>query len=146
MKRGFTLIELLIVMSVVAILVSIIIPSLRGLQQEAWMTQAEKETQTIQIAVESYYRHKNSYPADITNAIQNAKPTMVAKIIKDPFKTSGAPNNTYGYATGVASNGEAYYVIYSDGLKISGNYTVNNNKVYIPQGMVAVSNLPVVQN
>lgn len=142
MRKGFTLIELLIVMSVVAILVSIIIPSLRGVQQEAWFTQAEKETQTLQMAVESYYRHHDSYPEDITSAIQNAKPTIVARELKDPWKTVG---NTYGYVTGNTTSREAYYIIYSIGLNEGGSYSVVNDKVNIPEGMIARSNLPVIQ-
>ena len=144
--KGFTLIELLIVMSVVAILVSIIIPSLRGLQQEAWLAKAETETETLQVAVESYYRHKNSYPIDITSALQAAQPAIVTNILKDPFKTSGAPYNTYGYTPGTASNGELYYIIYSNGVDASGSYTLNNDKVYYPEGMIVRSNLPTIQD
>ena len=48
LKRGFTLIEMMIVMAVVSILVAIIIPSYRGMQDEAWQVKAEKELQTIQ--------------------------------------------------------------------------------------------------
>ena len=58
-QKGFTLIELLIVLSVIAILVAIIIPSFRGMQQEGWLTKAEQELNTLQAAVESYYRHND---------------------------------------------------------------------------------------
>lgn len=121
MKKGFTLIELLIVMSVVAILVSIIIPSFRAMQQESWITKAEKEVQTLQLAIESYFRHKDTLPANITTALTDTKPKIVFQILKDPWNTNPS-NQAYGYVTKNIKNNE-YYVIYSHSINANKNWT-----------------------
>ena len=113
-NRGFTLIELLIVMSVVAILVSIITPSFRSFQQEAWISKAEQELGTLQLAVESYYRHHDALPADITTTLINASPKIISAALPDPWETDTI-NKTYGF-TRQTINGSDYYVIYSKGM------------------------------
>ncbi len=141
-KKGFTLIELLIVMAVVAILVAIIIPSYRGMQHEAWMAQAEKEVQTLQTAIESYYRHHGEYPANIAEALTEAKPTIVTGVMKDPWKTSGI---TYGYVTGDASNFGEFYIVYSQSINGVQDWTRVGTEVRVSGDDVVQSNLPVVK-
>ena len=111
--NAFTLIELLIVMAVVAILVAIIIPSFKGMQEEGWITQAEQEVQTLQTAVESYYRHNGKFPDNVTGSLLSAKPQIVYKELKDPWKSAGS---SYGYVTGNDSIFGDYYIIYSQGI------------------------------
>jgi prepilin-type N-terminal cleavage/methylation domain-containing protein len=141
-KTGFTLIELLIVMAVVAILVAIIIPSYRGMQHEAWMAQAEKEVQTLQTAIESYYRHHGDYPADITTVIQSAKPTIVTGVLKDPWKTSGT---TYGYQTGDMTGFGPYYIVYTQSINGVQDWSISGTEVRVSGDDVVLSNLPVVK-
>ncbi len=114
-KKGFTLIELLIVMAVVAILVSIIIPSFRGMQQEGWMMKADKETGTLQLAVESYLRHHHdTLPGNLTTALTGATPQMIGSVLPDPWKTD-TDTGTYGFATKNIT-GNDHYVIFSKGI------------------------------
>lgn len=141
-KKGFTLIELLIVMAVVAILVAIIIPSYRGMQNEAWISQAEKEVQTLQTAIESYYRHHDAYPADIKVAIQSAKPTIVTTVLKDPWKTD---SDTYGYVTGNVSGFGDYYVVYSQSINNAQDWAVVGTQIQNSGDDVVLSNLPVIK-
>jgi general secretion pathway protein G len=63
-NRGFTLVELLVVISVIAILLGIIIPRFKGMQEEANRSKAKAELKTLQVAVESWYIHQNpqAYP------------------------------------------------------------------------------------
>ena len=114
-KHGFTLIELLVVISVIAILVGVVIPRFKGMQDEANKTKAKAELKTLQAAIESWYMNQdpNAYPsntddicADYLNA---AQPLIVANILYDPFRTAGAE---YSYM--LSSNG-SYYVILSYG-------------------------------
>ena len=121
MKKGFTLIELLIVMSVVAILVSIIVPSFRAMQQEAWLAKAEKEVQALQVAVESFFRHQQALPSNLTTDLLGASPRLIVQKIPDPFNTD-ALNQTYGYEAKNIGN-SAYYVIYSQGLNGHKNWS-----------------------
>ncbi|MBU0580535.1 MAG: type II secretion system GspH family protein [Candidatus Margulisbacteria bacterium] len=120
MRKGFTLIELLIVMSVVAILVSIIVPSFRAMQQEAWISKAEKEVQTIQMALESYYRHHRAYPSNITTTLTETAPKIITQTLKDPWDTD-INNQTYGFVTKNVGN-NTYYVIYSQGINAQKNW------------------------
>ncbi len=150
LKKGFTLIELLIVMAVVSILIAIIIPSYRGMQQDAWLAKAEKELQTLQAAVESYYRHNGSYPADLSALVNNASPRIITKLLEDPWKTQEVDGKmTYGYINGGnQANFGDYYIIYSKSID-----SVDDTAALTPSGTppklitkgddIVLSNLPV---
>ena len=138
-KKGFTLVELLIVMAVVAILVAIIIPSFKGMQEEGWITKAEQELQTLQTAVESYYRHHdNVYPPSL-GVLVTANPQIIYKDLKDPWKTDG---DSYGYI--VSGN---CYVIYSQSIDRTANILWNGDQVTKnsadKDSDIAVSNYPI---
>ena len=112
MKKGFTLVELLIVMAVIAILIGIAIPSFRGMQQEAWRTQAEGDVRVLKIAAESYYKNNGSYPViGLTwqTTLTGATPAIIEAVLNDPFAATGT---SYVYA--LSDNGR-YYVINSVG-------------------------------
>ena len=149
MKKAFTLIEMLIVMAVVSILIAIIIPSYRGMQQDAWIAKAEKELQTLQAAVESYYRHNGTYP-DTLEALQNASPRIITKTLDDPWKTVDLGNNkyTYGYMQGKnLPNFGDYYIIYSKSIdqvdNTIGRVPEGNPAKFIVQGDdIVLSNVP----
>lgn len=144
-KKAFTLIELLIVMSVVAILVALIVPSFRGMQNEAWYAKAEKEVLTLQTAIESYYRHHNAYPATLADlTAPGTSPRIINDQLTDPWKTQG---NGYGYLplTNVTGFGPAY-IVYSQG--INGAVDTNLNAVSatgitVVGDDIVMSNLPV---
>ena len=148
-KQGFTLVELLIVMAVVAILVAIIIPSFRGMQEEGWITKAEAEVQTLQTAVESYYRHNGSYPENLA-ALLTARPQIIYKELEDPWRTSG---DTYGYRKGDGADSDPdfgdWYIIYSKSADGTENVTwdADANTVTKSNGVsandIAASNAPI---
>ncbi len=144
--KGFTLIELLIVMAVVSILIAIIIPSYRGMQNDAWIAKAEKEVQTLQVAVESYYRNNQKYPATLADLL-TAKPQIISKELSDPWKTDG---NTYGYKTGRIAGFGDYYIIYSnsiDGQPAVDYANVGSASITLPANSddIVVSNMPVTK-
>lgn len=134
-KKGFTLIELLIVMSVIAILVAIIIPSFRGMQQEGYLTKAERELNTLQAAIESFYRHNGqTYPADKNETepnfyqdemIKQKYFRIITKRMEDPFQKNRAPYN-YKIVTDV--NGIEYYVAWSNGINHIQDWTWNDSE------------------
>ena len=123
-EKGFTLIELLIVMSVIAILVSIALPRFKGMQDEGNIAKAKGELRTLQNAVESYYiHHAQTYPADAAGfaALVNETPNLVGTVMpKDPFNGT----NAYGYAVGGPASNKTY-AIYSVGPVQNGSVTVN---------------------
>ena len=49
-RRGFTLIELLVVISVISIIIGVVIPRFKGMQDEANKTKAKAELKTLQTA------------------------------------------------------------------------------------------------
>ncbi len=112
-SRGFTLIELIIVIAVIAILVGIGLPRMRGMIDEGNTTRAAAELRALQAAVESYYIHNSkAYPAagaTWESALTGATPKLVGTALTDPFSTSSAQ---YQYAK---SSNNLYYVIWSVG-------------------------------
>jgi len=124
MKKGFTIIELLIVIAIISILVGLILPRFKGMQDEGNIAKAKGELRTLETAVESYYIHNNSaYPA--TLALVTAQtPQIVSAIPTDPFSAAGA---AYGYVRGGTNN--KYYVIYSAGPAGNGSATITADAV-----------------
>ena len=122
-KKGFTLVELIIVVSVIAILVGIALPRLRGMMDEGNTAKAAAELRALQAAVESYYVHNSrSYPADGSATWQSVltaattRPRLVGAVLADPF------NGTTQYQYDRSANG-LYYVIWSVGLDNTADIT-----------------------
>ena len=114
-KKAFTILELLVVISVLAILIGIAIPRIKGMQQAGQITQVKAELQTLQSATESYFSTNQSYPAGSSGAtamttLVAATPQILSTQLNDPFNSSSA----YGYY----STGN-YYVWYSQGVASS---------------------------
>lgn len=121
MRRGFTLIELMIVIAVMAILIGISLPYMKGMRDEGNAAKAAGELRTLATAIESFYIHNSkAYPVQTTtadsdwqtdaNSLTTASPTIVKTALTDPFKSS----QEYSYATSAASSSQ-YYVIFSVG-------------------------------
>ena len=121
MKMGFTLIEMMIVIAVIAILVSIALPYMKGMQDEGHSAKVAGELRTLATAIESFYIHNNqAYPVQTTtvdtawqsdtSSLTTANPTIIKTALTDPFKSS----QEYSYATSAASS-SVYYVVFSVG-------------------------------
>lgn len=132
MRRGFTLIELMVVISVMAILIGISLPYMKGMQDEGKSAKAAGELRTLAIAIESYYIHNsNQYPsqrigtpsANWQNVLTLATPTLVKKPLKDPFKSS----QEYSYVTSADVSGSEYYVVFSVGPNGAAEITAIGN-------------------
>ncbi|MBF0522286.1 MAG: type II secretion system protein [Candidatus Omnitrophica bacterium] len=123
-KKGFTLLEILVVISVIAILIGIAVPRLKGMQDEANSTKAKSELKTLQTAIESYYIHKSphAYPGTsdtiFVDSLQSATPQIIGTVaLFDPFAATGTEYNYVRFG-----DNDQYYVIYSVG--VNGNGTV----------------------
>ncbi|MDA8377423.1 MAG: type II secretion system protein [Planctomycetia bacterium] len=71
-RAAFTLIELLVVISIIAILMSILLPALAHFRTEGYITSTTEELTSVKAACLAYYSHFNAYPglfseADISN-------------------------------------------------------------------------------
>ena len=60
--RAFTLIELLVVMGIIAILVGLLFPAFKGIQNQARSTQAKNDLTQIVSAVNAFYTDYGRYP------------------------------------------------------------------------------------
>lgn len=121
---GFTLVELVIVVAVIAILVGIALPRLRGMIEEGNTAKAAAELRALQAAVESYYIHNSkAYPSDGSATWQSAltasttKPKLIGTALTDPFSTSSVQ-----YQYDKSSNG-LYYVLWSVGVDNTADIT-----------------------
>ncbi len=146
--KGFTLVELVIVMAVIAVILSVVIPNLRGMQQESQLTKVEGELNTLKTAVTSFWRNNaNQYPANIYTALTTATPQLLPATLPDPFNTDAA-NATYGYLKGNDATFGDYFAIYSKGPKgdtAAPTWDAANQRfTYSGSGRV-VSNAPILK-
>lgn len=113
LQRGFTLVELVIVMAVIAVILAVVMPTIRGMQQESMLTKAEGDIKAIKAAVTSYWRNNNSvYPPSIV-ALTTTSPQMLSAVPVDHWNTgsfTGEPG-TYGYITGTDSTFGDWFLI-----------------------------------
>src|SRR5213080_2722083 len=61
-ENGFTLIELLIVISIIVILMGLLFPAFKGVQDRAKKTQAKNDLTQIVTAVNAFYTEYGKYP------------------------------------------------------------------------------------
>jgi len=147
-QRGFTLVELVIVMAVIALVLSVVIPNLRGMQQEGQLTKVDQELQTLKSAITSYWRNNaHVFPTNVHSDLTNASPALISQALPDPFKTDVA-NNTYGYVKGTDGTFGDYFAIYTKGPKgdtaVPSWDALNGRFTYTGSGRV-ISNAPVLK-
>ena len=145
-QKGFTLVELVIVMAVIAVILSVVIPNLRGMQAESQLTKSEGELNTLKTALTSYWRNNsNLYPTNITTDLTGASPQIIPASLTDPFNTA---SGTYGYASGNDTDFGDYFTVYTKGPKADTTdvtWDGSNNRVTYSGGGRVVSNAPVVK-
>ncbi len=59
---AFTLIELLVVITIIAILMALLFPAFKGVQDQAKRTQAKNDVTQIVTAVNAFYTEYGKYP------------------------------------------------------------------------------------
>ena len=62
-RAAFTLIELLVVITIIAILMGLLFPAFKGVQDQAKRTQAKNDVTQIVTAVNAFYTEYGQYPA-----------------------------------------------------------------------------------
>jgi len=145
-SKGFTLVELIIVLTVIAIILAVVLPSFRGMRQEANMSRAQQELNTLKTAVTSYFRNNNAYPANVHAALTGASPRIITSILEDPFKTDASTTpNTYGYVTGTDASFGEYFIVYSKGPDATAATVWNaaTGQVDVGGDDIAASNAPL---
>jgi prepilin-type N-terminal cleavage/methylation domain-containing protein len=107
---AFTLIELLVVIAIIAILIGILFPAYRAVQNQARQTQAKNDLTQIVAAVNAYYTEYGKYPlvaADATYGPAALANAALFDVLRN--MTAGVPGN--------ASNPRAIVFISPPGVK-----------------------------
>jgi prepilin-type N-terminal cleavage/methylation domain-containing protein len=95
--RAFTLIELLVVIAIIAILVGLLFPAFKAVQNQARQTQAKNDLTQIVTAVNAFYTDYGKYPmstgADtIYGSITIPNSNVLYVLRADPTTANGNPN------------------------------------------------------
>ena len=72
---AFTLIELLVVITVMAVLMALLFPAFRGVQDQAKRTQAKNDLTQIVTSANAFYTEYGRYP--VLSTIGRTEPTML---------------------------------------------------------------------
>ena len=131
-QKGFTLIELLVLISIIALLSSVVLASLNSARMKARDTKRIEDLKQIQTALEMYRNDQGKYPSskdickgDEANSCQSTNATNwnnLGEVIKlyinslpiDPLNKGGSPwqdlsNYSYVYMSGgIGNTGEEY--------------------------------------
>ncbi len=71
-RSGFTLIELLVVITVIAILMALLFPAFKGVQDQAKRTQAKNDVTQVVTAINAFYTEYGQYPCDAQTGADGA--------------------------------------------------------------------------
>ena len=96
-RDAFTLIELLVVISIIIVLMGLLFPAFRGVQDQAKKTQAKNDLTQIVAAVNAFYTEYGRYPTAATTdatAIFGAAGSSNDALFKELRGLSGASLNT----------------------------------------------------
>jgi prepilin-type N-terminal cleavage/methylation domain-containing protein len=102
-RRAFTLIELLVVIGIIALLVGILIPTVRHVQTSARATSTRSFIAALQGAIDQYQQEHHAYPGPFSNLqVENGNPdSNDKKIAPPPFTPQSLvfdPNATSAFA------------------------------------------------
>jgi type II secretion system protein G len=130
--RGFTLIELLIVITIIAVLASLVISASSSVQKKGARSRAEAEIAAVSAALESYKADNGDYPTNdqITNCINLVTTLMPApgSGSKVYFEFKSKSTNSYGWTDPF---GNTYCYVYTNG---SPNNGTNNFDLWSTAG------------
>ena len=83
-RRGFTLIELLVVVSIIALLIAILLPSLKKARKLAKAVVCQTNMRALSTGAFTYASEWGVYPASLSNFADSGKSTNQGAIDWDP--------------------------------------------------------------
>jgi prepilin-type N-terminal cleavage/methylation domain-containing protein len=95
---GFTLIELLIVIAIIAILIGLLFPAFKGVQDQAKRTQAKNDLTQIVTAVNAFYTEYGRYPLATADTIYGPAGTSSADLF---YSLRAVPSGANALVAGV---------------------------------------------
>jgi general secretion pathway protein G len=108
--RGMTLLEVMITVVFIAILTALSIPAYTEYKGKAKISRAKSEIRSLEIAINSYYAEKGSWPADLTNI------GFGLNTLKDPW---GHP---YQYQRPAGLTGALHFVAGDNGVNSDNDF------------------------
>lgn len=114
-NKAFTLIELLIVISIIGLLSSVILASLKSARAKARDAKRAQDMRQIQMALTLYYDDNNKFPdttcpcgnggwetsdADINQFLESLAPKYISKVSVDPINKRDAGFSFFGPRAG----------------------------------------------
>jgi prepilin-type N-terminal cleavage/methylation domain-containing protein len=137
-RKAFTLLEILFVLGIITVLLSIIVPSFKGIHDESDYAKVRTDLAILQTALENYYSLTGEYPADEydyqTALMQTTK--LLKQYCYDPF---GQGSTQYEYHR-YAAEGAQYYVLISPGYNRNKDTDFSNisGVIDLPHGTMTV--------
>ena len=83
--RGFTLVELMVVLSVIALLLSVVVPDYVGRMQRAEEAVLQENLTVMRDALDKHYADAGKYPSNLEELVAKR---YLRSIPKDPFTQS----------------------------------------------------------
>jgi general secretion pathway protein G len=83
--RGFTLVELMVVLTVIALLLSIVVPNYVGRMKRAEETALQENLMVMRDALDKHYADAGKYPTSLDELVSKR---YLRSIPKDPFTQS----------------------------------------------------------
>jgi len=92
-ERAFTLIELLVVIAIIVILVGLLFPAFKGVQNQARQTQAKNDLTQIVTAVNAFYTEYGKYPLVTADTIYGPAANPNNTLFNELRATAAATQN-----------------------------------------------------
>ena len=138
-SHAFTLIELLVVITIIVVLMGLLFPAFRGVQDQAKRTQAKNDLTQIVTAVTAFYTEYGKYPlatgdtiytgttnGDLFNVLRGLtagaaqNPKQIVFISPPDAKDATNPRSGIGTTTGTGQFFDPWGTAYN--IKIDGDY------------------------
>jgi general secretion pathway protein G len=84
-KRGFTLVELMVVLTVIALLMSVVVPDYVGRMKRAEEAVLQENLTVMRDALDKHYADAGNYPGSLEDLVSKR---YLRSIPKDPFTQS----------------------------------------------------------
>ncbi len=96
LRQAFTIIEMIFVLAMLGVVLAVVLPSIKGLNDETKISKAAADLAILQRALESYWLEKESYPQDNyqKRLINDTEFKIINTNYYDPFATD---NTEYAY-------------------------------------------------
>lgn len=146
-KKGFTLVELMVVITVIAILMTIAVISFTRVQRQARDTKRKSDIRTLSTALQVYFTEFQKYPVGsgyIASSLTTLTPTYLptlpsgqagaAGTFTDYYYVSGANEFSYGLCVDLEIGGTTgTTVMWTLNTANAGGYTTADDGACSPQ-------------